>query len=162
MNCAHVQGYIEQVSTFWVLDGFLSLAKLKKEIPWTRCCKGKEGLVSWLCVGRSLCSDYGKVFKGCFKFEQKSCQVNQQPGPGDIKGAGEQLSVQLLTFTLGEALVLDCVNASLALQRCGTNGPEAWCTQELPYRHPQQHLCGSVPCWMGVLSPLLKGPPTLP
>lgn len=79
MNCAHVQGYTEQVCTFWVLDGFLSLAKLKKEIPWTRCCKAKEELVSLLWVERSLCSDYGKVFKGCFELKQKNHQEHQQP-----------------------------------------------------------------------------------
>lgn len=45
MNCVHIQGYTEQVCIFWVLDDFLSLAKLKKEIPWTRCCKGKKGLL---------------------------------------------------------------------------------------------------------------------
>lgn len=38
VSCVHIQGYTEQVCIFWVLDGGLSLAKLKEEIPWTRCC----------------------------------------------------------------------------------------------------------------------------
>lgn len=49
MNCVHIQGETEQVCIFWVLGGFLSLAKLKKEVSWPRCCEGKEEPVSWLC-----------------------------------------------------------------------------------------------------------------
>lgn len=41
MNCVHIQGHAEQVCTLWILDGFLLLAKLKKEIPWTRCFKAE-------------------------------------------------------------------------------------------------------------------------
>lgn len=89
----------------------------------------------------------------------RKCQVDRQPeawGPKGIRAA--TVCAASNPHSCREALVLDRVDASQTLQRCGPNGSEARCTQEPPYLHPQQHLCGLGPCWMGVLPPPLTGP----